>query len=93
MHHEATIGSREPLLNRATITALVNLLVVTIGAFGVAVSDDVSQNLVIAITGIAGVLGPLVAAWWARSHVTPLSDPRDNRGNPLAVGGATTPEI
>jgi len=59
-------------------TAVLGLLV----AFGMRLTDD-QRN---AVLGVLGALVPLVAlgaAAWARTKVTPVSDPRDDLGQRL----------
>lgn len=70
---------RQPVVNRAFIIAAVALVVAALGKAGVVVPRDVAANLV----EVAAVLAPLAVAYWARRHVTPVKDPRDNAGNPL----------
>lgn len=66
--------SREPLLSRALITAVVGLAV----ALGL-ITTDVGDNLVPVLVTLA----PIITALWARPVVTPVDDPRDNHGTPL----------
>lgn len=53
---------REPLLSRATITAAVGAVLALAISFGV----DLSDGQQTAITTVAVVAAPLIAAWWAR---------------------------
>lgn len=57
--------SREPLLSRATIVAVVGAAVTLAVSFGLPLSD--AQQ--IALTALAAAVAPLVAGWWARRRV------------------------
>lgn len=70
---------REPLLRKATWTGLA----AAVFAVLVLVGKPVSPEWQAGILGLIGAVLPVVAALLARSDVTPLSDPRDNDGNPL----------
>lgn len=59
--------NREPVLTAATIAALVTAVVALLKAFGVPLTNDQA----VAITGVVGVVAPLVAAFVARRRVTP----------------------
>lgn len=72
MKHSAP--AREPLLNRAVVTALVGLAV----ALGL-ITTDIGDQLVVVLVAVL----PLVTGVWARRVVTPLSDPRNAGGVPL----------
>lgn len=74
---------REPLLSRALVVSAVGVLVIVLGWFGVTVTDVVSEQLVEVTLAVSLVASPLVHAWWARAHVTPVADPRDAAGNLL----------
>lgn len=67
-------GGREPLLSRALVTAVVGLAV----ALGL-ITTDVGDNLVPVLVTVA----PLITAFWARPLVTPVADPRNDRGTKL----------
>ena len=71
--------SREPLLTKASWTALVMAVIAVAVAFGLPLTDEQQKALI----GLAGVLAPIAAAVWARSQVTPVADPRDDGGQPL----------
>ncbi len=77
--------AREPLANRAGIVALVGLIVGALGLLGVHVTDAVSAHLVDLLDAVLLVVSPLVVAWWARKHVTPVTDPQDAAGRPLVA--------
>ena len=74
------IVERQPVVNRAFVVAAVALVVAVLAKAGVVVPKDVAGNLV----EVAAVLAPIAVAYWARRHVTPVKDPRDATGNPLA---------
>lgn len=52
----------EPLLTRAAITAVVAAALSLLASFGL----DLTQGQQAAVTAVALVVVPLVAAWWAR---------------------------
>lgn len=62
----------EPVITTATITAAVAALLGLLVAFGVDLSDDQQK----AILGVIAAVGPLVAAYFARSRVTPVGKHR-----------------
>lgn len=78
---------REVLFNTAAITAVVSALLVLLVSLGLPVSPGQSE----AIIGFVTVIAPFVVAAVARKFVTPVSDPKDNDGNPLTP--ETTPEL
>lgn len=71
--------TREPLLTKASWTALVMAVIAVAVAFGLPLTDEQQKALI----ALAGVLAPVAAAVWARGQVTPVADPRDNDGQPL----------
>ena len=71
--------NREPLLRKSTWTALAGAVFV----LAVLIGKPVSAEWQAAIIGLIGACLPIAAALWARGDVTPLSDPRDNAGQPL----------
>lgn len=75
--------TREPLLSRAAITAVVGLAV----ALGL-VTTDVGDALIPVLVALA----PVVAAVWTRKHVTPLADPQTNNGIPLVPAAVNAVE-
>lgn len=52
----------EPLLSRATVTAVVGAILALAVSFGV----DLSDGQQTAILAVAVAAAPLLAAWWAR---------------------------
>lgn len=77
------MSRREPLLNRAAITAGVALVVSFLALVGVGVSDETRSDLVEVLVVLLPLVSTLVTAWWARRKVTPVADPRDDEGNTL----------
>ena len=71
--------TREPLLTKASWTALVVAVIAVAVAFGLPLTDEQQKSLI----ALAGVLSPIAAAVWARGQVTPVADPRDDDGNQL----------
>lgn len=76
---------RQPLVTRAAIVAVVGLIVAILGRYGIVIPPEIRDHSVEMIA----VVGPLVAAYWARRHVTPASDPRDDAGRPLVPAPMT----
>lgn len=74
---------REPLGNRASVTAAVGLVVALLALVGVRVSPLLSDQLVDVLFVVIPVFSPLALAWWARRHVTPVDDPHTVGGMPL----------
>lgn len=72
--------NREPLITTAVITSVVSAALVLLASFGLALDAGQTQ----AIIGFITVVAPLVLAYVARKHVTPVSDPKDSNGSPLA---------
>lgn len=67
-------ATREPLLSRALITAVVGLAV----ALGL-ITTDIGDNLVPVLVTLA----PIITAVWSRSSVTPVADPKTEDGTAL----------
>lgn len=65
----STTVAAEPVLSAAGVTAVVTAGIALLVAFGVPITD--AQT--VAVIGFVGVLGPIVAAVWARRRVTPVS--------------------
>lgn len=75
--------AREVVAQRLAIVAAVTAVLHTVIALHwltIAQSDGAIRD----ITGALDLLGVIVGAAYVRSGVTPLSDPRDNTGTPLA---------
>lgn len=72
--------NKEPLITTAAITAVVSALLVLLASFGLALDAGQVQ----AILGFIAVVAPIALAFVARKHVTPVADPKDNNGSPLA---------
>ncbi len=75
-----TAIQREPVITAAFLVALVQALIVLLQVFGItAMSNEQIAAIMAIVTLVAGVV--------ARAYVTPVSDPRDNAGNPLTPKG------
>lgn len=59
--------SNEPAVTRGVAVALVAAVIGVVVAFGVPVTDDQRDAVLI----LVGVAAPLIGAWWTRRHVTP----------------------
>lgn len=70
---------REPLLKKATWTALAGAALAVLVAAGAPISPDLRAALI----ALIGAAAPVAVAVWGRRDVTPLADPRDNQGRPL----------
>jgi hypothetical protein len=79
---------REPLFQKATVVTIVGSVVALLAAFGVHVRPELA-DAAIQLGTIALLLLPIVTAWVARRHVTPIADPRAADGTPLVP--ASTP--
>lgn len=77
--------SRQPLITRAAIVAVMGLIVAILGRYGVMVPPEIRDHSV----EVIAIVGPLVAAYWARRHVTPVADPRDANARPLVPAPMT----
>lgn len=64
--------NREPVLTTAAVAAVITALVALLKSFGVPISDDMA----IALVGVVGAAGPMVAAFVARGKVTPVPSAR-----------------
>lgn len=76
--------NREPVLKWGAVVGLVNAIVLLLVSLGVIILDaeqiGAIETFVIAV---GAFLVPLILAYFPRAKVTPLFDPRDNRGTPL----------
>ncbi|GAA2843945.1 hypothetical protein Acy02nite_68550 [Actinoplanes cyaneus] len=77
--------SRQPVVSRAAIVAAVGLIVALLSHFGIAIPEDIREGVI----EVLAVAAPLVAAYWARGHVTPTADPRAEDGTPLVPASTT----
>jgi hypothetical protein len=75
-----TLMNREPLLTTAAITSVVSAALALLVSFGLGIDPTQTE----AIMGFVGVVAPFVVAYLARKHVTPVADPKDHNGSPLA---------
>ena len=83
----------EPTLSSNGIVAAISAVVAALIAFGViSLTPEQQSAAMAAIVAVLGVVGPLIAAWWARTKVTPLVAPVDEDGVMLvrADGGEPT---
>lgn len=71
--------NREPLVIRGAIVAAVVALLQVGIAFGAPITVDQFAALSVAIN----MLATAVVVIWSRGTITPVSDPRDDAGNPL----------
>lgn len=81
--------TREPLFQKATIVAFATAVFTVLGAIGVQVRPEI-RDAVIQMLPLGAILVPFATAWAARKHVTPVADPRDHDGTPLARVDATS---
>lgn len=77
------IVSREIVLRRSAIVAAVGVLAALLALFGVDLDPATRDRLVDVLVVVLPVVLPLASALWARLHVTPVIDPRDQMGQPL----------
>lgn len=61
-------STKEPVIATASITAVVAAVITALIAFGVPLTDDQEK----ALLGLVAVVGPLIAAHFARKRVTPV---------------------
>ena len=71
---------REPVIIAAAVVALIEATIIAAVAFGWGINPDQQAALMGVIIAAAAVIAPLVGAIWARSKVTPVSDPKDDAG-------------
>lgn len=87
------MGKRpQPLLSRAAIASSVGVvLYLGLRLVGVEVGTETVETAADAVAGLIVAAGPIVAAFMARSKVTPVSDPRGEFGEtlePAALAGS-----
>lgn len=76
----------EPVLTAGAIVGAIMATLTALVALGVIdISSDQMSAIGAALTAILGLLLPIVGAIVARRYVTPVSNPRDNDGNPLTA--------
>ena len=73
--------SNEPVITGGAIVALIESIILLLTSFGLKMSAD----QVTAIMSVVVILVPIIMAVWARSQVTPVSNPRDNEGRQLVA--------
>lgn len=72
--------STEPVVLINSIIAVITAIIAALVTGGVLhVTPDQQQQIV----GIVVAIGALVATFWSRSQVTPVANPKDDKGNPL----------
>lgn len=76
-----TLLAREPVVITNVIAALAIAVCSLLREFGLPVTDGQQT----AIVGVVGAVGVVIAALVARHYTTPLTDPRDQLGRPLAT--------
>lgn len=81
--------NREPLITAAIVTSIIGALITLLKAFGVPLTADQQA----AISSFVVLVAPLLMAFFARSKVTPLADPRDEDNHPLTRAGTDAPTL
>jgi len=71
--------NREPLAVRGAVIAVVSAGVQMLVAFGVPLTGE-QEGALLAFVNVASILAVIV---WTRGAVTPVTDPRDDYGDPL----------
>lgn len=71
--------TREPLAIRGAVIAAVQAAL----TFAVLMGLDLTPEQVAGAMALVATLGTLAVVLWTRGKVTPISDPRDNEGNPM----------
>lgn len=74
---------REVVITRATVTAVVGLIVSLAAIFGLPIDPATQAHLVEVLFVLSTVVLPLAAGLWARKDVTPVADPKTKGGTPL----------
>lgn len=77
-----------PLITTAALASITGAVIALLVAFGVRLTADQTA----AIMGLVAVAAPWIVALVGHNTTTPLSDPRDETGQPLvrAVDGMPT---
>lgn len=82
----------EPVLTAGAIVGAIMATLAALVALGVIdISSDQMSAIGAALTAVFGLVLPIVGAWVARRYVTPVSNPRDNDGNPLKADEVIVP--
>lgn len=82
----------EPVLTAGAIVGAIMATLAALVALGViAISPEQMSAIEKALGAILALLLPIVGAWVARRYVTPVSNPRDNDGNPLKADEVIVP--
>ena len=79
--------SNEPVAIIGAIVGLVEAIIALLPLFGVALTIEQQA----ALMAVVVAAGSVVSAVWARSLVTPVSNPKDNDGNALKADEVMAP--
>ena len=79
--------TNEPVAIIGAIVGLVEAIIALLPLFGVALTIEQQA----ALMAVVVAAGSVVSAVWARSLVTPVSNPRDNDGNMLKADEMMAP--
>ena len=78
--------TREPVLTAAGIAGLLMAFLAMAVSLGWLRLDEGQMQAIQAfVLPLAGLLLPLLAAWWARGKVTPVAEPKTPDGSPAAL--------
>lgn len=72
--------SNEPLITAAVIASIAGAIITLLKTLGVPISVETQA----ALSSLVVLVAPLGVAWYARSKVTPLANPKDELGRPLS---------
>lgn len=74
----------EPVLTAGAIVGAIMAVLTALVALGVIdISGEQMSAIGAALTAVISLILPIVGAIVARRYVTPVSNPKDNDGNPL----------
>lgn len=81
--------TREPVLvagGAASVVALVMAALVMANSLGwLRLTEEQMNAIESFLLPLVAVVGPLVAAWWARGRTTPTADPKTPDGQPAMI--------
>lgn len=78
--------NREPVLTAAALAGLIMAFLTMAVSLGWLRLDEGQMQAIQAfVLPLAGLLLPLVAAWWARGRVTPTAEPATADGEPAIL--------
>lgn len=80
----------EPVLTRAGVVTAISGLSAALAYVGLPDIADALSSYSAPIAGVILVVGPVVTAWLARRHVTPVASPRTADGSKLVVEAPVT---